>query len=290
MVILSLYKKRIKGHIGLFLIICLTIILIVTLSNILEHLNISNFIDNIEEYLEILIIPFFLLFIYSISAQNELTQKINKENKLIHALKEREILIKEIHHRIKNNLLTIAGLISIQLDSIKKKEVVNYLNATANRVITLGLLHKKLYKTNDYTQIDLNDYFYNIAKQLISFYKSNSMNIKLKIENKKFYTNIDTAIPCGLMVNEIITNSLQYAFPNKSSGRISVLIKNENKNTFRIIINDNGIGLPAHIDIDKNCGLGLKIIAMLVKQLNGNITISRHHGTEYSILVTKVIN
>lgn len=282
-------KRIIFIHSGIFIMIVLSVCLIVSISNVLEHMNIMIYIDQIEEYLEILMIPYFLLFIYSIASNNELNRRKEREMDLELSLNEREILLREVHHRIKNNLQTIMGLIKMQCMSINNNNAKQHLDETVSRINAMGLLYHTLYLSEDFTQIDLRDYLTTVIKQLKEMNIHENADIDFKIDVKEKYMNLDTSIPCGLIVNEVITNSLKYAFPEGGRGEIGIEVSMLSDGRYKLIIYDRGVGIPEHIDFNKNCGLGMQIIDLLIKQLKGELTLSRKNGTTYTFIFLPVV-
>ncbi|MBN2385020.1 sensor histidine kinase [bacterium] len=280
----AMSKKSVSVHSGIFLLICLVINFIVAVSNVLEHMNIYDLIDRYEEYFEILIIPFFLLFIYSLSSTNEIERRRKNEDRLSAALEERSILLKEIHHRVKNNMQTIASMLEIQASTIDDPQIAKPLRETVNRILAMGLVHKKLYQSEDFSSINLREYIESIISLLRDFYKDVIRDIDFSIDiGNHPVMDLDSAIPLGLIINELITNSIVHAFQNEKKGEIGISLKKIDDATIMFEVYDTGSGLPEQIDFDKNCGLGLQIVKILTLQLKGDISIVRSGGTLYRI-------
>ena len=284
LIIIAIVRKKVKWHIGLFLIMSMFFIILVTIGNVLEHLKISDTIDKYEEYLEIMIIPYFLLFIYSITVDHEITLRKEKEERLIISLNEKEILIKEIHHRVKNNLQLISSFLSLQKIESNEKDLEKYFNKAVQRINTIGLFHQQLYGTEDFTKIEIQHYINTIINNLIILCNRLQKNIKFSSEGDAVYTNLETAVPLGLILNEIVSNSIMYAFPDSDSGHITIVLNETDNGIYSLSVSDNGIGIPDYINFD-NCGLGMKIIQLCTKQLFGEIKIDRRNGTKYTILL-----
>jgi len=217
----------------------------------------------------------------------DITVEKTAELEIKKSLVEKETLLQEIHHRVKNNLQVVSSIIKMESFFIKNEEVKSILNNTSARVEAMGLLHNKLYKTKDFTRIDMNDYIASIIEQLKSVYSFNFSNIKIKLEIDKIFFNIETAMPCGLIINEVITNSMKYAFPKNSNGEIGIVI-NENNGLFTMKIYDTGIGIPENVSFDKNSRLGLQLVFMLTKQFQGTVSIERNNGTVFIITFKQI--
>jgi two-component sensor histidine kinase len=222
-----------------------------------------------------------------------LQEKKNSENALRTSLQEkeqllrdRELLLKEIHHRVKNNLQIVASLLKLQANSTKDETVRNMLNVSQNRVKSMSLIHEKLYQSQNLSGINFGDYLKNITEHLLNVYGMRNGEVCIDVQALDVSLEIDTAIPCGLIINEIISNSLKYAFPDGRKGKISVNISLAD-DTLTLIVSDNGIGMPEHIDFNKTNTLGLQLVNTLVRQLEGTVEIQRNPGTTFTIRFTK---
>jgi PAS domain S-box-containing protein len=212
----------------------------------------------------------------------DLTDIKNIENNLKASLNEKEILLREVHHRVKNNMQIISSLLNLQTEYVDDEEAVNVLKESQNRVRSMAIIHEKLYQSKDLTHINFVDYIQSLVLNLFYSYDIDNTQIKpiLKIENISL--NIETAVPCGLIISELISNSLKYAFPNRMNGEIIVSLKSE-KNTYQLLISDDGIGLPEDTNFNNIKTLGLLLVNSLTEQIDGDIMINRNHGTEYKI-------
>ena len=212
------------------------------------------------------------------------------ENKLItnkaslqRSLEEKEILLKEVYHRTKNNMLVIISLLNLQMDEIKDKKAINLFKETENRIRTMSLMHESLYQTTSLTDIDLAHYLSKIATNLIESMTTGD-NLVLELNCKKISISIDKAMPLGLAVNEIITNAIQHAFPNNRRGVIHIKLSQDNKENIQLNIGDSGIGMSKNIDPQKSESLGLQIIDSLIdKQVKGTYSVVVGVGTTYMI-------
>lgn len=198
------------------------------------------------------------------------------------SLYEKKVLLKEIHHRVKNNLQIISSLLNLQSNFIKDQEYLAVFRESQNRIKSMALIHEQLYQSLDLTHINFEEYMNDIVNHLIHAYASDlrRINIKKNIENVSM--GIETAIPCGLIINEIISNALKHAFPDKQSGEVKIEFESVN-NGYILTISDNGIGLPEDFDIEKSKSLGLKLVNMLIKQIDGTLEINKYGKTEFKI-------
>lgn len=216
-------------------------------------------------------------------AQEEIVERIQAEDKIREALTEKEILLKEVHHRVKNNLQVITSLLNLQAAEISDVDTIEVLMESQNRVRSMALIHEKLYQSDDLARIDFAGYLESLVSSLSQTYRIDSDKINIKVNAANIGLNIDTAIPCGLIVNELVSNSLKYAFPSGKSGAIEVSCKQSKNNHCILIVSDNGIGLPIRFDIDKSSSLGLKLVTGLVKQIGGSFVVNRKNGTQFKI-------
>lgn len=203
------------------------------------------------------------------------------------SLVEKEVLLREIHHRVKNNMQVISSLLNFQTRYVNDKQFIEVLNESQNRIKSMALIHEKLYRSSDLSNIDFNDYINSLAGDLFKFYGSDSGRIALNIDIDKFAFEIDTAIPLGLLVNELLTNSLKHAFPDGRRGEINITLrKKETDGTVNheLIVGDNGVGIPDDFDIAKTRSLGLQLITTLTEhQLQGRLDLDRTNGTKFHI-------
>ncbi len=211
--------------------------------------------------------------------RNYMDIKTIEENK-----KEKEILLKEIHHRVKNNLQIIISLIRLQIMNIEDNIVKNYLQDMNNRIFSMALIHEELYKSASLLKLDFQLF---LNKLIFNIFKTYNFNyaIEKNIEIEEIYVGIDIAIPLGLIVNELVSNAIKYAFKEKNEGQISIKLKKTNDNILELNISDNGVGLSKSIDMDNVETLGLNLVSSLVRQLNGKININTDKGTHYKITI-----
>lgn len=202
---------------------------------------------------------------------------------IMQSLHEKEILLKEIHHRVKNNIQIISSLLKLQSHHVENEEVLSVLKDSQSRVRAMALVHEKLYKSHDLSHIDINDYVQSLMVNLFSTLNVHSSLINFEIDIDKISLNIDTAIPLGLIISELFTNSIKYAFPETKKGLLKIsLCKLEDK--FSITVSDNGVGISKEIDPVNSTTLGLQLISALAKQLHGNFGFKVENGTEFTMV------
>jgi len=197
-------------------------------------------------------------------------------------LKEKELLLKEVNHRIKNNMSVICSLLNLQSGKIEDEKAKNAFKESHNRIRSMALIHEKLYKSKNLTELDFPVYISDLASDLLKTYhiRPGLINLKLNIGDIKL--GIDKGIPCGLILNELISNALKYAFPENRKGKICVDFQ-RNKNQYQLLVADNGIGLSPELDLQNAESLGMRIVYSLVAQLNGTLEINNKIGTEFNI-------
>lgn len=215
-----------------------------------------------------------------IGIRTDITQRKKFLDSLNRSLQEKEMLLAEVHHRVKNNLQVISSLISMQSHLIKDKDALMHLSSLSLRIRAMGLLHTKLYKSTDIGRVDMKDYLTAIIEQVLSAQRQNAKRVAMSIDIEQVYLNIETSLPIGLIVNEIISNSLKYAFSAVDSPTLSVSLK-FGDGKFRLEICDNGPGLPANIDT--KLSLGMRLIQVLAKQLHGTVQILSDNGACFHI-------
>ncbi len=217
-------------------------------------------------------------------SSTDITVRKQVENKLKSSLKEKEVLLKEIHHRVKNNLQIISSLLRLQSGYIKDKYALEIFKDSQNRVRVMALIHENLYKTNNLEKIEFSEYIRKLTNNLIRCY--NITNIKINSNIEKLNLKIDTAIPCGLIINELISNSIKHAFKNSEEGEIYVEFITLQTGKYSLSVSDNGVGVRENIDSLKKQSLGLELVWNLVEQLEGTIVYNSKLGTSFRITFT----
>ncbi|WP_243147618.1 response regulator, partial [Scytonema sp. UIC 10036] len=217
--------------------------------------------------------------------QSELTLRRFSEH-IEASLREKEVLLKEIHHRVKNNLGIVSSLLQMQCRRTQDSQATAILLDSQNRIASIALVHEKLYRSQDLANINFAQYIPDLVTHLFDSYNMKSSHIKLHFQVEDTSLDIETAIPCGLIVNELVSNALKYAFPNNQAGEIIMKLY-EHEHQLTLIVRDNGVGLPVDFDKKKTKTLGIKLIQGLVKQLRGSIEINSEQGTEFKITLTR---
>ncbi|MFL5764858.1 MAG: PAS domain S-box protein [Bacteroidia bacterium] len=215
---------------------------------------------------------------------HDITEKKKAEEKVRQQLQEKEVLLKEVHHRVKNNLQVISSILNLQSSYVKDEGTLNILKESQNRIKSMAFIHESLYQTKDFSSINFTEYVINLSQNLIQSYSNFDHEIKLNLDIQNVFLNLDLAIPCGLIINEIVSNALKYAFTeNSMGGEISISMKIEGDDLV-LRIGDNGKGLPKHIDYRNTESLGLQLVVTLTDQLSGNIELDLEKGTNYTII------
>ncbi|MEM6398981.1 MAG: histidine kinase dimerization/phosphoacceptor domain -containing protein [Cyanobacteria bacterium P01_D01_bin.116] len=214
-------------------------------------------------------------------SSTDITARKQVENQLKSSLKEKEVLLKEIHHRVKNNLQIISSLLRLQSGYIKDKQALEIFQDSQNRVRAMALIHENLYQTKDLSKIEFSEYIRKLKNNLVRCYNNRNINININIE--KLLLKLDTAIPCGLIINELISNSIKHAFKNSDKGEIYVEFINLQKDKYSLSVSDNGVGVSENIDSLKKQSLGLELVWNLVEQLEGTIVYNSKLGTSFRI-------
>jgi two-component sensor histidine kinase len=216
-------------------------------------------------------------------AQKEIFERTQAETRIREALKEKDVLLKEVHHRVKNNLQVISSLLNLQSAQIKDPETVQLFRDSQNRVRSMALIHEKLYQSHDLAKIDFKGYAQSLSNYLVRSFAVESRGVAIRLDVDPIEMGIDQAIPCGLIINELVSNSLKYAFPEERKGEVHIRFSRHGDHQFHLIVGDNGIGFPENVDYQNTSSLGLQLVNSLVKQLDGNVELNRRGGTEFHI-------
>lgn len=219
----------------------------------------------------------------------DITERKRAQQQIEASLKEKEVLLKEIHHRVKNNMQIISSLLRLQSGSITDAKYKDMFNESQNRIITMSLIHEKLYQSRDIARIDVGNYLKDLVNGLFLSYDISPGKISSNINVKNVSLGINSAIPCGLVINELISNSLKYAFPNRRPGEVRISLRSIEDEKFELIVADDGVGLPKDLDFRKTESMGMRMITILVEnQLHGEISLNRDKGTEFVIKFKEV--
>jgi PAS domain S-box-containing protein len=213
----------------------------------------------------------------------DITDRKKAEEQIKASLKEKETLLQEIHHRVKNNMTVISSLLNLQMKSTDNKLAKEALQDSQNRVQSMSMIHETLYRSDNLSDIDLKTYLLELGRNVIQNY-SFSKKVQFRVEAESIMISVKQASPVGLIVNELITNSLKYAFTNDKEGEILLELKSNNENGVELTISDNGVGIPEGFDLKTADSLGLKLVKMLVEnQLDGSVDMESNNGTKFRI-------
>ncbi len=219
----------------------------------------------------------------TLGAGVDITDSRNAEMQIKASLKEKEMLLQEIHHRVKNNMTVIHSMLELQSGYIKDIRYKDMFRESMARIKSMALIHEKLYRSKDLASINFSEYISDMTDDIYISYGLNSGKVRLKKHIDQITLGIDTAIPCGLIVNELLSNSLKYAFPEGMEGEITVALCMNDKEEVELTVGDNGVGMPEELDYGKTGSLGLSLINALVKQIQGKIELDKEKGTEIRI-------
>lgn len=220
-----------------------------------------------------------------VSIYNDVTEQKMAKEKIKKSLDEKEVLLREVHHRVKNNMQIISSLLNLQSGYVGG-EAANILESSKMRVKSMAMVHEKLYNSSSLSRINLADYIQSLVSDLFYQYDQEGY-IKNIIDVEDIEFNIETAIPIGLIINELLSNSLKYAFPNGRKGEIYISLKLIDNN-YKLVIKDNGIGIPEDLDFENLDSLGLQLVNNLVDQLDGYMKIDKTHGTKFIITFSEL--
>lgn len=218
---------------------------------------------------------------------HDITDKQIAEENLISSLKEKEVLLKEVHHRVKNNLQVISSILSLQSSYIEDQKIITVLRESQDRIKTMSIIHESLYQANDFSKINFSQYIVSLSKNLVHSYGILDSFVETVFEIDEVSLSLDLSIPCGLIINELVSNALKYAFKGKKKGKItiSLLLKNE---VVIVKVSDNGVGMPKDININETNTLGLQLVTTLVEQIDGELKIDINKGTTFTITFKQI--
>ncbi len=218
----------------------------------------------------------------------DITERKQAEDEVKGSLREKEVLLKEIHHRVKNNLQIIHSMLSLQLPLIKDELAIDLFRESQNRVFSMALIHEKLYQSESLAKIDFAEYVRSLTDTLFLSYGVTDRTVRLRTDVEDVALDVDTVIPCALLINELVSNSLKHAFPDwwrraGRTGEVRVGLRRCGGDGLTLTVGDSGVGLPADLDIWKSETLGLQLVSVLVRQLKGSVAVNRSGGTEFVI-------
>ena len=219
-----------------------------------------------------------------LSAIVDITDRKQREQRIEAALREKDVLLREIHHRVKNNLQVIDSLLGLQSARITDPNVREMLREGQNRVRSMALIHQTLYQSQDFAEVDFSHFLESLLRTLASSYGVDAERIRLVVEADPVTLPIDTAIPCGLAVNELVSNALKHAFPGQARGQIKTTLQMTSGGTaVEVTVADDGIGIPETLEISTTPTLGLQLVSLLTDQLHGSLSMRRSGPTQFLI-------
>jgi len=213
---------------------------------------------------------------------HDITQKKLIEIQLTNSLKEKETLLKEVHHRVKNNMQLISSILSLQSSYVKDEHILEVLKESRNRIASMASIHEQLYRTTNLSNICFSSYVRELVESLVNTYELLDTSVELVFLLDEVFLSLNHAIPCGLILNELISNSLKYAFEGRKAGKIEIYLSSELEKV-SLSLKDDGVGIPENIMVDNTDTLGLQLVSTLVEQMEGDLQLERVNGTKFII-------
>lgn len=221
---------------------------------------------------------------YFVAVFEDITERKEYEKQLEESIKEKEVLLKEVHHRVKNNMQVISSILNLQSSYISDENALGILRESQDRIKSMSFVHESLYQSKTLSEVNFAEYIQNITRNLYHSYGRPEGGIELEFELENIYLNLDTSIPCGLIINEIVSNSLKYAFQGRERGKIRVEFAKLSDGRLKLIVSDDGIGLAEDFDIENAESLGLQLVTTLITQVSGELEIDVSSGTKFNIV------
>ncbi len=220
-----------------------------------------------------------------LSAVVDISDRKQKEDKIQAALEEKDVLLGEIHHRVKNNLQIVYSLLDLQSFSIEDEKVLSMLRDSQHRIQSMALIHQTLYQSRDFASVDFHQVLHSLIPTLMQTYAIDSCHIDYKIESEDVYIPLNQAIPCGLILNELVTNALKHAYVDRTQGEVIIRLEKQDQQV-HLSIEDNGQGIPNGFDADKSESLGIRLVSILTKQIGGELTVQKSDPTKIKLSFT----
>ncbi len=218
----------------------------------------------------------------------DITEKKQAEEQIKTSLHEKEILLREIHHRVKNNLQIISSLLNLQAEHVKDEAALEMFQESRLRVRSMALVHEKLYRSKDLARVDFHEYILSLGYHLFQMYGVLPDTVVLKVNAENIFLDINTAIPCGLLVSELISNALKHAFPDGRKGEVAINMKSVGNGSYTLSVHDDGVGLNQDLDLKNSDSFGLQLVDMLSEQLQGSVSIQRNGGVTFTVQFTEI--
>jgi two-component sensor histidine kinase len=213
----------------------------------------------------------------------EISERKRAEAQIKASLKEKEVLLREIHHRVKNNLQIVSSLLNLQSSAVDDQGTRVVFQESKDRIRSMALVHQQLYQSRDLARIDAVEYLHSLASNLFRSYGIDTNLIRLRIEMDQLELGVDTAIPCGLLINELVSNALKHAFPDGRPGEVRIELRARENGELLLRLSDDGIGFPAELDYRRTTTLGLRLVNTLIEQLGGTIQLNAGPGTAFEV-------
>ena len=220
-----------------------------------------------------------------VSIVRDITERKLAEQHIRASLEEKEVLLKEIHHRVKNNLQIVSSLLHLQSKSYEDERLLDVFRDSQSRIRSMALIHEKLYRSKDMTRVDFHEYTQSLTNHLFRTYLDDPDAVELKIKVDDVLLDINRAIPCGLIINELVSNCLKHAFPEGRKGEIHVALHPVRDGGLSLVVRDDGVGFPETLDFRDTESLGLQLVCILTKQLEGRVELERNGGTAFTIFI-----
>ena len=217
------------------------------------------------------------------SSLNEMAEELAESLDRKNELREKDILLREIHHRVKNNMQILTSLLRLQSRKLSEPKLKAIMQESEGRIRSMGLIHEKLYQSNSLSEIDFGGYARTLTGELRRMYSGSNAGVEIKLDTDDVKLGLDTALPCGLIVNELVSNSLKYAFPEGRSGEVVVKLRSLDEGGYEMVISDNGVGLAEGEKPEREGSLGMRLVTMLTEQLNGQIQTTNGTGLTSTI-------
>lgn len=213
----------------------------------------------------------------------DLSERKLSEKRIRDALEQKDILLKEVHHRVKNNLQVIHSLLDLQALRMVDNDLVDVLRDSQNRIRSMSLIHQTLYLSQNFAQVDFHRFLGELLPRLTESYGTRASQVRIDIRALDVTLPINEAIPCGLIINELVSNALKHGFPNQQSGTVLVAISRNNDQVVELSVSDDGRGIPPDTDLSRSDSLGLQLVHLLTRQLHGKLDVQRRNPTRFTL-------